>query len=187
MPFHSFGGLLGEPLLILFTLVKHILRIPIFVTLHTVWLPLEVKQRAAEISKNGIIGSFIAKYFILFIKVFAKTIDRFYILSNSPSKKMISDFCSYNISPSKVDIELHGIWRNNETNLKVNLKTDYGERNDKINIRCLGFINPYKGYEYALFAMKIVKEIVPNAFLTIVGDFTPNFAQHESKKYRKIK
>lgn len=47
---------------------------------------------------------------------------------------MISDFCSYNISPSKIDIELHGIWRNNETNLKVNLKTDYGEINDKINI-----------------------------------------------------
>lgn len=29
MPFHSFDGLLGEPLLILFTTVKHILRIPI--------------------------------------------------------------------------------------------------------------------------------------------------------------
>jgi glycosyltransferase involved in cell wall biosynthesis len=183
-PFHSFGGLLGEPLLILFGLIRKILRIPIFVTLHTVWLPHEVKQRATEISKNKLVRILITKYFILFIKAFARTVDKFYMLSNIPSNKMMTDFCtSYNISSSKVDIELHGIWKNYETDNEVN-HYNYDERiNDKINIRCLGFINPYKGYEYALYAMKIVKNSVPKAFLTIAGDFTPNFAQYESKKY----
>ncbi|HEX5187679.1 MAG TPA: glycosyltransferase, partial [Nitrososphaeraceae archaeon] len=101
-----------------------------------------------------------------------------------PSKKMMTDFCSsYNIPSSKVDIELHGIWKRQKFEEKVNHDTHHEGKNDKINIRCLGFINPYKGYEYALYAMKIVRENIPEAFLTIAGDFTPNFAQHESKKY----
>lgn len=181
-PFHNFGGLLGEPLLFLFLIVKRLLKIPVIVTLHTIWLPHEVKQRASEFSKNAVVRSLITKYFMGFMKFYSKVVDKFYLLSNTKSKKMVNDFCSsFNIPISHVGIELHGIWKTNEINIKAKLES--ASQGDQVNIRCLGFINPYKGYEFAIYAMKDVKEAILNARLTIAGDFTPNFAQHESKRY----
>jgi glycosyltransferase involved in cell wall biosynthesis len=183
-PFHNFGWLLGEPLLLLFIISKRVLGIPVLVTLHTIWLPPEVKQRSSELSKNLLVRSIITRYFVGFVKLFSKVVDKFYLLSNTDSRKMVNDFCSsYNIPPTKAGIELHGIWRSNDINNRVDLERVQRTQEANINIRCLGFINPYKGYEFAIFAMRDVKEAIPNALLTIAGDFTPNFAQHESKRY----
>lgn len=183
-PFHNFGGLLGEPLLFLFLLSRKFLGIPILITLHTIWLPHEVRQRASELAKNRVVRSLITRYFVGFVKSFSRATDKFYLLSNTNSKKMVNDFCSsYHIQSSKVSIELHGIWRNEDIKRTIGFGVNQEDFDGKINIRCLGFINPYKGYEYAIYAMKWVKEVLPNARLTIAGDFTPNFAQHESKRY----
>jgi len=84
-----------------------------------------------------------------------------YVLLNDKQKLQ---FCeTYNINPSKVLINRLGIYDNVRSFVNPNTKL---LRN---NVLFFGRISPYKGIEYLCEAMKLVRQAVPDATLTIAG------------------
>lgn len=86
---------------------------------------------------------------------------KYFVLLNNKQK---DDFCStYGISPELVFINRLGVYDNIKNFVKSNQTTI------KNNILFFGRISPYKGVEYLCEAMKIVRQAVPDATLTIAG------------------
>jgi hypothetical protein len=61
-PNTDYGGRIGEPLILLFLGLK-VMRIPIIVTLHSAWLPRDVKNRVTELGHGGFIAKIAVAYF----------------------------------------------------------------------------------------------------------------------------
>jgi glycosyltransferase involved in cell wall biosynthesis len=163
IPGSRFGGILGEPLLILFSMLK-ILRIPFFVTLHSIWYPDDVEVRAYELTKNRIISKF-AKHYFKTLMYFFGTLPQtlFIMVSSKKSSKIVQAFSqAYHIPAEQLKEELHGLSHIN--------KFSYAD-NEHIpkRIVCLGFIVPNKGYKYVLMAMKSVLKKIPDGSLLIAG------------------
>jgi glycosyltransferase involved in cell wall biosynthesis len=174
IPKNKFGGLLGEPLLILFLMLK-IIRIPFFVTLFSTWYPHQIEPRAYELTKNRLVSKLAKQYFKSLMYFFGKLPNRLFIIVTAKNSKIIQSFSqAYHIPSDHVKEELHGIWRNDKFakgNIELNSK----------RIVCLGFIVPNKGYEYVLMAMNTVLKKIPEASLVIAG----STISLEGKKYFK--
>jgi glycosyltransferase involved in cell wall biosynthesis len=174
IPKSRFGGLLGEPLLILFLLLK-VTRIPFFVTLHSIWYPDEVEKRAYELSGNKMLSKLAKHHFKMLMYFFGILPEKLFIMVSSKNSKLTQAFSdAYHIPPKKLKEELHGLSRMDELSKS-------GPERDSKRIVCLGFIVPNKGYSYVVMAMKKVLEKIPDASLVIAGS---TFSQ-EGKQYFK--
>lgn len=174
IPKSKFGGLLGEPLLPLFVLLR-LTKTPFIVTLHSIWYPDEVEKRAYELSKNKILSKLAKQHFKVLMYLFGTLPDKLFIMVSSNNSKLTQAFSdAYHIPRKKLKEELHGLPRINE------LPKSGSERDSK-RIVCLGFIVPNKGYSYVVMAMKKVLEKIPDASLVIAGSI---FSQ-EGKDYFK--
>jgi glycosyltransferase involved in cell wall biosynthesis len=174
IPRNKFGGLLGEPLLILFLMLK-ITQIPFFVTLHSIWHPDEAEKRAFELTKNRVLSKLAKHYFKILMYFFGIMPDKLFLMVSNKNSKLTRAFSdAYHIPPNQLKEELHGLSRNDEFP-----KT--GSEKESKRIVCLGFIVPNKGYKYVLLAMKRVLEKIPDASLVIAG----STFSHEGKEYFK--
>lgn len=89
------------------------------------------------------------------------SLSDYFVLLNENQK---SEFCQkYDINEDRVLINRLGIY----DNIKVFIKTDCKIEDN--NILFFGRISPYKGIEYLCEAMKKVRDVVPDATLTIAG------------------
>lgn len=86
--------------------------------------------------------------------------DYFVLLNKNQKAKFCID---YGISPDRVYINHLGIYDNIRTFVR------YDTAPYKNNVLFFGRISPYKGIEYLCEAMKKVREVVPDASLTIAG------------------
>ena len=179
IPKSKFGGLLGEPLLILFLMLK-IIRIPFFVTLFSVWYPDQIEPRAYELTKNRLLSKLAKQYFKALMYFFGKLPNRLFIIVTAKNSKIIRSFSqAYHIPSDNVKEELHGIWRYDKLakgNIELNPK----------RIVCLGFIVPNKGYEYVLLAMNTVLKKIPDASLVIAGSTISVEGKEYFKKLRRM-
>lgn len=162
LPKGKYGGLIGEPLIILFLLLR-LMRIPFFVTLHSIWLPEQAKARLLELTRNGILSHFAFHYFktiTYFLGIMPKKV---FLLVARKDSAIVERFSkTYHIPSSRLREELHGIWwRDNEFSMISRKRSQ--------NVVCLGIIRPSKGYEYALKAMRTVVEKLPHSSLIIAG------------------
>ncbi len=167
-PYSYYGGLLGEPFLILFGLLK-LVRIPTVITLHSIWFDEEVQARAYERVKSRFLSSIAAFYFSAFIRRFFALVDKVLVCvmqtNSEVSKRIIS---AYNVSPEKVVEILHGnptfgrVPDGNETRRRLGI-------HDQKVLLCFGFIRKEKGYEYAIEALSRIVEVDPNVLLIIAG------------------
>jgi len=91
------------------------------------------------------------------------------------NEKQKADFCNkYNVSENKILINKLGVYDviKSQLNTKTNSESTH-------NILFFGRIAPYKGIEYLCEAMKLVREAIPDATLTVAGggkiyfDITP--------------
>ena len=179
IPKNRFGGLLGEPLLILFLLLK-ITRIPFFVTLFSIWYPNQIEPRAYELTKNRFLSKLAKQYFKALMYFFGKLPNTLFIIVTAKNSKIVRSFSkAYHIPSEHVKEELHGIWRYDKSakgNIELNSK----------RIVCLGFIVPNKGYEYVLTAMKTVLKKIPDASLVIAGSTISSEGKEYFKKLRHM-
>jgi glycosyltransferase involved in cell wall biosynthesis len=174
IPKSRFGGILGEPLLILFLMLK-IIRIPFFVTLFSIWYPNQIELRAYELTKRRLLSKLAKQYFKALMYFFGTLPNTLFIIVTAKNSKIMRSFSqSYHIPSDHVKQELHGIWKY-DNSAKSNI-----ELNSK-RIVCLGFIVPNKGYEYVLMAMKTVLKKIPDASLIIAG----STISAEGKEYFK--
>lgn len=194
-PRGRFGGLMGEPLLLLFLFLR-LKRLKVFVTLHSIWLPSQVKERISEITKNKLFKKIIYQYFKLFTKCLCFFPNKTFLLLNSDDSKIYQDFrLSYKISSKKLGKEIHGLWFSNDNDGskmgdKAQKTGEYVayENNQIINssrplLFCPGFIKPSKGYEYVIMAMKDVLDRFPTTSLLIYGALAPGTIHKNEKEY----
>lgn len=85
----------------------------------------------------------------------------YFVLLNECQKQ---DFCEcYGVESNRILVNRLGVYDNIKTFVKPNQKVI------KHNILFFGRISPYKGIEYLCEAMKRVRELIPDATLTIAG------------------
>jgi glycosyltransferase involved in cell wall biosynthesis len=173
IPNGRYGGILGESLFVLFLLLR-LLRVPLYVTLHSVWLPDQARERICQKTKNRIISILGVLYLKLFMSIFARIPNRLFILVNKSRSLVTKRFSQeFNIPVHKIREEIHGVW------LEPEIKS--AQVRSK-NILCLGVINPSKGYEYAIQAMSKVLKKFPESALKIAGSPPPTNYK-EGKRY----
>lgn len=170
-----YGGLLGEPLLILFLMLR-VIRMPFFVTLHTMWWPDQVEERIVELTGNRLFCKPARYYFGFFTYLLGKLPHALFLLVPVSNPELLERYARiYHISPGKIREELHGMWLSNN-------KSDRQLETSSQKIVCLGVMSRSKGYEYALKAMKTVIKKHPSSSLLIAG---PTISE-EGKDYVKM-
>ena len=174
IPDGRYGGLLGESLFILFFILK-ILRIPLYVTQHSVWLLDQAHERIYEKTGNKTLTRLGMWYFKAFTHFFGIMPQKLFLLVNIRNSELTKRFSQeYNIPMEKIREEVHGVWVNNDVGMTKDTKDG--------KIVCLGVINPSKGYEFTIQAMSSVLEEYPQASLVIAGSPPPT-NYYEGKKY----
>jgi len=175
IPNGRYGGLLGESLFILFVLLK-LTRIPSYITMHSLWLPEQAEERIYEKTKIKAIAKVARWYLKIFTYFFGMLPQKLFLLVNIRGSKLTEEFCqAYHIPLRRVKEEIHGAWVKKET-----FVTDLEKKSERMV--CLGVINPSKGYEFTIKAMKQVLKRFPNSSLIIAGSPPPT-NYDEGKKY----
>jgi glycosyltransferase involved in cell wall biosynthesis len=185
-PCADYGGLLGEPFLILFGLLR-LVRIPTVITLHSIWFDEEVRARAYERVKSRFLSSIAAFYFSAFIRRFFALVDKVLVCvmqtNSEVSKKIIS---AYNVSPEKVVEILHGSPTFGRVPDGNEIRRKLGIHDQKV-LLCFGFIRKEKGYEYAIEALSRIIEDDPNVLLIIAGKTnTPDDLEYLGKLKQRV-
>jgi glycosyltransferase involved in cell wall biosynthesis len=175
IPNGRYGGVLGESLFILFILLK-LMRIPSYITMHSLWLPDQAEDRMYEKVKNRAAAKIAKAYLKIFMYLFGRLPQKLFLLVNIRGSSITKEFCrAYHIPLERVKEEIHGIQVQQGT-VRTALAI-----NSRVMV-CLGVINPSKGYEFAIMAMKYVLEKFPDSSLIIAGSPPPT-NYDEGRKY----
>jgi len=166
-PYAAYGGILGEPLLLLFTLFK-LLHFRCIVTLHSVWLPSEAEARAYERIKSRLFSKLASIYYYIFMKTFLKLFDRILVCVNFGDSYVIRQIVkTFLISSLKVACMHHGSIETFSVHQKEEAKRRMGLKG-KI-LLCIGFIRKDKGYEYAIRALTHLRKNRRRITIVIAG------------------
>jgi glycosyltransferase involved in cell wall biosynthesis len=177
IPNGRYGGMLGESLFILFFLLR-LTHIPLFITQHSLWLPEQAQERIYEKTKSKILSSLGVLYLKIFTHLFAKMPNRLFLLVNLRNSELTRIFSKeFNIPRCKIREEVHGVWVDVDT---------LSQPQESKKIVCLGVINPSKGYEYTIRAMKQVVGKFPMASLVIAGAPPPTNYEEGSMYIEKL-
>ena len=107
-PYSEYGGFLGEPLLLLFLLLRFS-RIKSVVTLHSIWFPTEAESRAYERTRSHFLSKLVAIYYSSFIRIFLRFFDLILVCVNFPSSQIsVKIVRQLGLLPSKVKQIVHG-------------------------------------------------------------------------------
>ncbi len=179
IPNGRYGGLLGESLFILFLLLK-LVHIPLYITLHSLWLPDQAEERIYEKTKKKILSRFGRWYLKIFTYLLSRFPQKLFLLVNIKGSRLAKEFCrAYHIPKSRVKEEVHGVWVE---------KTPFGSEKKKSNMLvCLGVLNPSKGYEFTIEAMRQVLKQFPESSLLIAGSAPPTNIDEGRKYIEKLR
>ena len=179
IPYGRYGGLLGESLFILFLLLK-LVHIPLCITLHSLWLPDQAEERIYEKTNSKILSRFGKWYLKIFTYLLSRFPQKLFLLVNIKRSRLADEFCqAYHIPQYKVKEEVHGAWVE---------KTQFQSKVKKSNrMICLGVLNPSKGYEFTIKAMKEVSKKFPESSLLIVGSAPPTNIDEGRKYIEKLR
>lgn len=176
-PNPEYGGRLGEPLLIMFLVLK-LLGIPIIVTLHNVWLPDDIKNRAIELGLGKTSSSLAVSYFGFFMRIFTRLVDKVLVCSSLERSSMISEFIdAYKLDKEKIEEEPHGAEFSVVSGRDVEVaKEELGLKNRQI-VLTQGFIREDKNIGDLIRAFSRISRDFERSVLLISG-----FAETASEK-----
>ncbi|MGV9169911.1 MAG: glycosyltransferase [Promethearchaeia archaeon] len=163
-----YGGLFGEPMLLLLILLKAT-GINTTVTLHSTWMPQQVEER---VKKYGILShlSFLARpAFQLYMKLLdwgTTTIQLSTTTTNSELRKQFLHH--YGMDPDKVSEIPHPCRTDVEVLERGKAAKQLGLQNRDI-VLIFGFIREGKGLGLAIRSMESLRELNSNALLLIAG------------------
>ncbi len=168
----DYGGLVGEPVLLLAFLLR-VARIPVVVTLHSLWPRHEVRQRALERRGSPLAARLAESAVAVIMKLLAVTPDRLLLSVASSDAPAIGRFASeYSIPPERVGPAVYGV-------RKMAVK-DRGKARVRLGLDLeapvflvFGFIYEDKGIDVAVEALTLAAGRLPNAVLLIVGPPLP--------------
>ncbi|MFW9799924.1 MAG: glycosyltransferase [Candidatus Thorarchaeota archaeon] len=163
-----YGGMFGEVMLVLLILLR-LVGIRTTVTLHSTWMPWQVKAR---IKKRRILGRFAflaSPLFRLYMWLFNKgtsTVQLSTVREDSMLKKQFLK--TYRFDPEKVLEIPHPCSQADPTRTQKASADSMGLRGRRV-ILVFGFIRPGKGLDIAVRAMVQIKEALPDVVLLIAG------------------
>lgn len=166
-PYSEYGGMLGEPLLLLLTFLK-LLRFRCVVTLHSIWFRKEAQARAYERIRNGFLSNLASIYYLFFMKILLGLFSLVVVCVNFKGSSIVQRIVeTFGISPLKVREMVHG---SNETiavkqEEKTKRRFGWGGR----LLLCFGFIRKDKGYEYAIRALSHLRKNRKRIKMIIAG------------------
>jgi glycosyltransferase involved in cell wall biosynthesis len=110
IPNGRYGGLLGEPLFLLFLLLK-LRSIPVYVTQHSIWLPDQARERIYEKTKSRVLSVLGVLYLRIFTHFFVRSPNKLFLLVNLPNSILTKRFAEeFHIPLHKIQEEVHGVW-----------------------------------------------------------------------------
>ncbi|MHA1249029.1 MAG: glycosyltransferase [Candidatus Helarchaeota archaeon] len=181
----KYGGLIGEPILILLFLLK-ILRIPVLISLHSILSRNQVQLRASYRINNFIFKKLVMMGFIGFTKIMTLLTDKIMLLTNKLDSTIKEIYLKeYKLSPKKHAEIPHGcdeikIVKYSQAEAKKILGIE-----NKFMLLCFGHIYPVKGIEYAIKATKYLKN-KEDIVLYIAGLAHTEEAKIYLKKIKKL-
>jgi glycosyltransferase involved in cell wall biosynthesis len=168
-----YGGLFGEPMLILLLFLR-LIGVKTTVTLHSTWMPSQAKERIRQYRNLKRFAIMVPSIFRLYIRLLGWVSNTLQLSTVKMDSKLRTVFLQeYDVNPSKVLEIPHPCTpvRNKETILSIN--------EERKIVLIFGFIRKGKGFEVAIQALSILRNRFPTLFLTIAGQAQDN----ESKQY----
>ncbi|MFW9975126.1 MAG: glycosyltransferase [Candidatus Thorarchaeota archaeon] len=163
-----YGGLFGEFMLLLLLLLR-LGGIKTTVTLHSTWMPHQVRQRVRTYKKIGRFALFAQAFFSLFMKLLDLGTNTIQLSTAKMDSSLRKGFLqAYGIHPEKV-LEIPHPCAPHQTHIDVKGALHRLRLAGKEVILVFGYVRRAKGLEYAIRAMPEVKRNIPNSFLLIVG------------------
>ena len=184
-PNTDFGGRIGEPLILLFLLLR-LARIPVVVTLHSTWLPANVYARGRELGHGHMLSLLSAVYFRLFTKAFTRLASRVQILTTSENSEIARAYQSvYGLPASKLGEEPHGCRFCPITEGQMSkAKRDLGLLGRDF-VFSFGFIRRDKGFEDLLRAVSGLSSSVRARLIVVIAGNTTTVSDFEYFKSLK--
>jgi glycosyltransferase involved in cell wall biosynthesis len=144
------------------------------------WLPDQAEERIYEKTNSKILSRFGKWYLKIFTYLLSRFPQKLFLLVNIKGSRLADEFCqAYHIPQSKVKEEIHGAWVE---------KTQFQSKVKKSNrMVCLGVLNPSKGYEFTIEAMKEVSKKFPESSLLIAGSAPPTNIDEGRKYIEKLR
>lgn len=163
-----FGGLFGEPMLVLLILLRA-MGIRTTVTLHSTWMPEQVVERIMTYPRLGRFAFLADPMFRLYMKMLDLGTDTIQLSTVTTDSLLRRRFLEeYDFDPERT-LEIPHPCRTDA------IRIDAAEARERLGLRgrkvllVFGYIRPGKGLEIAIKAMKQVSDRVPEATLIIAG------------------
>jgi glycosyltransferase involved in cell wall biosynthesis len=164
-----FGGLFGEPMLLLLMLLR-LGGFPTTITLHSTWMPHQVLERSRSWNHLGKFGFLSPAFFRLYMRLLDKGCTTIQISTVTINSRLRESFLEeYRMSPEKV-LEIPHPFRSTppEAISRERAQRELGLKGDR-PILIFGFIRPDKGINLALDALTKVRNAIPNVKLIVAG------------------
>ncbi len=180
----DYGGLVGEPILILAFLLR-MARIPVVVTLHSLWPRHEVRQRALERELSPLAARLAESAVSVIMKLFAITPNRLLLSvtsSDSPATGLFAR--EYSIPPERVAPAVYGV-RKVAVEDREKARLQLGLALETPVFLVFGFIYEDKGIDIAVEALSLLAGRLDNAVLLIAGPPLPGRGDAYIEKLRE--
>ena len=168
-----YGGLFGETMLLLLILLR-LTGIKTTVTLHSTWMPWQVKSRIRKFRKLGKISVLAAPFFRLYMRLLDWGTDTLQLSTVREDSALKHEFLNaYTFRSEKVLEIPHPCARIDQSAIKQVELEKLGLEGKRV-ILVFGFIRPGKGIDTALRAMAHLKSNFTDVLLLVAG--TPQTA-----------
>ncbi len=168
-PYSAYGGLIGEPFLLLFLLLK-IRNIPSLLTLHSLWLPEEAERRIFEDTGSHLLAKLGSTYYSAFMKVFLRMFDRILVSVDFPGGSAVRELNKkFNLPLERIGETVHGVygdsWKSGD---RVSARKQLGLEGYK-TILSFGYVRRGKGLEHAIEALRLLGERTEEHVLLVIA------------------
>lgn len=163
-----YGGMFGEVMLLLLILLR-LLGIRTTVTLHSTWMPWQVKARIKDHRILGRFAFLASPVFRLYMWLFDKGTSTVQLSTVREDSNLRKQFLkTYGFNPEKVLEIPHPCSQPDPTRTQKASAESIGLPGRRV-ILVFGFIRPGKGLDIAVRAMAQIKETLPDVVLLIAG------------------
>lgn len=168
----DYGGVFGEPLLMLFALLR-LVSVQVLVSVHGMprWFPKFIESAALEKAGSRVVARAVRAYFFVFMLAFCHLVNRMLLGVVREESGIVKRFAEcYKVMEDRIGEEPHGCLEMKARDVKAvrRIRRRLNIVGKKV-VLCFGFVRPGKGLEYAIRALAGVIRRDRNVVLIIAG------------------
>lgn len=165
----KYGGLLGEPILLLMFLLK-LFKIPTVITIHSLWRHEDLKMLWKEKGYPLYISKIFVKYYKAYLKTISLIVDAMNLLVSGRPTELIYEYVNvYRLRKKVVKLEPHPCDFINLTDeQKIKSKSKFGFEKNRV-VTSIGFVRYDKGYHILLNSANSLLSKFDDLIIVIAG------------------